>query len=91
MTIDMQDNYGRTAAAHLPTIEVTGMKDPVVQIIDEKSKQVVYTLRIKGTSFKAKVFDKDGVYTVKVGDPDADQWQTKTGVKAGDGKILVKF
>jgi hypothetical protein len=41
----------------------------VVQIVDETYGDVVYTLRIKGTKFRPKVF-RDGLYTVKIGQPD---------------------
>ena len=41
----------------------------VVQLMEEKSGEVVYTLRIKGNSFRPKVFAK-GKYTVKVGEGD---------------------
>ena len=44
------------------------MEDPVVQVIEELTGKVVYTLRINGRTFRPKVFDK-GVYTVKVGEP----------------------
>jgi hypothetical protein len=43
------------------------MTMPVVQVIDESSKQVIYTLRIKGDQFRPKVF-AEGSYTVIVGD-----------------------
>ncbi|HID75538.1 MAG TPA: hypothetical protein EYP56_06015 [Planctomycetaceae bacterium] len=66
-TIHQWDNYGRRAAAWLPTLRVSGMEDPVVQVIDEEKGEIVYTLRIKGRTFRPKVFHK-GTYTVKVGD-----------------------
>jgi hypothetical protein len=56
------------------------MKDPVVQVIEEKSGDVVYTLRISGTSFRPKVFH-DGAYTVKVGDMPG-KMKTLAGIKA---------
>ncbi|MHC4122440.1 MAG: alkaline phosphatase D family protein [Planctomycetota bacterium] len=68
VTCHMEDNYGRKIYGYLPTIKVNGMTDPVVQVIDESSNEIVYTLRIKGSSFKPKVFKK-GQYTVKVGEP----------------------
>lgn len=67
LTIDQQDNYGRKAAAYLPTLKIRGMEDPVVQVIDERDGQTVYTLRIKGTEFRPKVFAQ-GTYTLKIGD-----------------------
>jgi len=67
VTIDQLDNYGRAAAAYLPTLKIVGQENPVVQVIEEAGGEVVYTLRIRGTSFRPKVFAK-GKYTVKVGE-----------------------
>ena len=93
-TIQQTDNYARKAVAYLPTIEVTGMKNPVVQIIDESNGEIVYTLRINGTSFKPRVF-KIEEYTVKIGRQGTDQMKTLTGIRpleAGQSeKIIVKF
>ena len=36
--------------------------DPVVQVIDESNKEVLYTVRIKGKTFLPKVYS-DGKYT----------------------------
>ncbi len=67
VTIKQQDNYGRKAAAYLPELEVSGITDPVVQVIDEAKGEAVYTLRIRGSSFRPKVFH-EGLYTIRVGD-----------------------
>ena len=75
------DNYGRKAASFLPEIEVAGMIDPVVQVIDESNNEIVYTLRIKGTSFKPKVF-KNGLYTVKVGEPNTEKFKIFNHIKS---------
>ncbi|MEA1996343.1 MAG: alkaline phosphatase D family protein, partial [Gemmatimonadota bacterium] len=72
VVIDQTDNYNRKAAAWLPTFEVSGMDDPVVQVVDESNGEIVYTLRIKGKSFRPKVFGK-GLYTLKVGEPGTDK------------------
>ncbi len=80
-TIDQQDNYARLPVAYLPTIEVAGMSNPVVQVIDESNDEIVYTLRIKGTSFRPKVF-KTGKYTVKVGQQGTRRWRTMRGVES---------
>jgi len=90
-TISMLDNYGRKAHAYLPTIQVSGMSDPVVQIIDEANGEIVYTLRIRGSSFRPKVF-RDGSYTVVVGEPSAKAAKTFKGVKPATGRTLkVRF
>ena len=93
-TIQQTNNYARKAVAYLPTIEVRGMTNPVVQVIDESNGEIVYTLRVNGTSFKPKVF-KIEEYTVKIGQQGTDQMRTLTGIKplaAGESeKISVKF
>ena len=80
-TIDMEDNYARAARAHLPTLRVTGMTDPVVQVIDESNGEIVYTLRIRGRSYRPKVF-KPGLYTVRVGDQDTGRMKKLSGLRA---------
>jgi len=56
----------------LPTLEFTGIKRPVVKVIDENSGEVIYAVRIKEQSFRPKVF-KPGVYTIEVGEPGTDK------------------
>lgn len=68
-TITQEDNYGRKAVAWLPELVVSGVQDPVVEIIDEKNGESLYAIRIKGTRFRPKVFAQ-GKYTVKVTNPD---------------------
>ncbi len=79
LTIKQEDNYGRKAVAYLPTLKFKNMTDPVVQVIEEKTGQVVYTLRILGKSFRPKVFCK-GAYTVHVGEGKAQK--TLKGIEA---------
>ncbi|MCK4294241.1 MAG: hypothetical protein KAY65_13665 [Planctomycetes bacterium] len=80
-TIKQQDNYGREAVAYLPTIEVSGMTNPVVQVIDESTDEILYTLRINGSSYRPKVFKK-GRYTVNVGEQGTSRMKTLSGVKS---------
>jgi len=92
-TIRQLDNYGRKAAAYLPTLKIRGMDDPVVQVIDESNGEIVYTLRINGNEFRPKVFSS-GTYTVRVGDqPHA--MRELTGIQAlppgQHGELEVRF
>ncbi len=61
------DNGLAHPGAYLPTLRIRGMNDPVVQVIDETSREVVYTLRAPGSSFRPPV-RRVGVYTVTVGE-----------------------
>ena len=67
ITIEQEQNYGRQAVAFLPELNIIGIEDPVVQVIDETTNEIVYTLRIKGNTYKPKVFDASHSYTVNVG------------------------
>lgn len=93
-TISQADNDGRKAVAYLPTLIVTGMTDPVVQVIEESTGEILYTLRIQGTKYRAKVFAK-GLYTIKAGEPGTDKHEVLTNVKAldpsEDGAIEVEL
>ena len=80
VTINQLDNYGREPIAYLPEIRVTGMENPVVRVVYEATGELVYTLRIRGTTFKPKVF-KDGLYTVHIGEQPGGM-KTFTGLDA---------
>jgi len=80
-TVDAEENYGRKPVAFLSTLKVSGLIDPVIQVIDEATGEIVYTLRIKGTSFRPKVF-KEGKYTVKVGELGTEKMRVLNGLKS---------
>ena len=67
--IEQQDNYAKEPAGYLPTVRVTGLMDPVIHVIHEGTGELVYALRIKGDSFRPRVFEY-GTYSVIVSDPD---------------------
>jgi hypothetical protein len=92
--VNQAAGYDRPAAAHLPTVVVEGMRDPVVRVVDEASGEVVYTLRILGDRYRPRVFRAGGSYTLVVGEPGTNRLQTVTGVvPSGDAQaeILVRF
>ncbi len=80
-TIDQEDNYRRKAVAWLPTIQVEGMANPVIQVIDEPSGEMVYTIRAMSNTWRPKVF-REGSYTLKVGEPDTDQMKTLKSIQS---------
>jgi hypothetical protein len=91
-TVNAIENYGRKAVDLLPTLQVIGMTNPVVQVIDEANGKTVYTLRIRGDSFQPKVFRAGGSYTVKVGEQQPMKMQTFKNVKPDkDGVLKVAF
>ncbi len=79
VTIAQQDNYSRRPAGHLPTLKIQGAENPVVQVIDEQSGEILYTLRIRGNTFRPSVFAA-GAHTVKVSEPDSGREKSVTGL-----------
>ncbi|MGK0185559.1 MAG: hypothetical protein ACI9R3_001337 [Verrucomicrobiales bacterium] len=71
ITIKMEDNDGRTPIAHLPAINVEGIDHPVVQVIEESTGEILYTVRA-ATGFEPPVYAK-GNYSVKVGSDRPEQ------------------
>ena len=44
------------------------MVDPVIQVVDEERREVLYTIRIQGDRYRPRVFRSGGSYTVIVGE-----------------------
>ena len=82
-TVHMLTNYGKSPQGYLPEMKFRPGENPVVQVIDEADGEIVYTLRVKGTTFRPKVFRK-GTYTIKVADPDKGQMKTIERVRSVD-------
>ncbi len=85
ITLGQLDNYGRKPIAYLPTLRIDGQDNPVVQIVDEELDEPVYTLRIRGNTFRPMVF-KHGRYTVRV---DARTFEGIPSLKEGETKEMV--
>lgn len=81
MTIDQIDNGLWGAEWQLTPIDSGSHRDPVVQVRDEASGEVVYTLRTSGTRFTPLV-RKPGAYSVVVFDPDGDYYRSWNNIQA---------
>lgn len=79
--ISLQDNYGRKAQGLLPTFQIQNGNRPVVQVINEQTGEIEYTLRIQGNSWQPKVFEA-GKYTVRIGNPEQNRWVSYKQVKS---------
>ncbi len=86
ITISQQDNYGRKAKGYLPELKIEGLKNPVVQIVNETTNALVYAIRLNTNSFSPKIFDPEATYTIKVGEPDTESWQIKEGITSKNNK-----
>jgi alkaline phosphatase D len=90
LTINQFDNYGREAVAWLPALNIKGNANPVVEVINETTKETEYIVRIIGNTFNPKVFS-NGVYSIRTGYPETDTWKIMEGVQsvsANDSAVL---
>ena len=91
LTVSIDDQYGRKAVAHLPTLHFQGTKNPVVQVINESTGQTIYTRRVHGNSFRPKIFDAKSTYTILAGNPDEAEMKTLKSIQPGNGMLTLKF
>jgi len=85
--INQLDNYGKKTRAWLPEIRVTGLIDPVIQIYRQQTGEMVYALRMNGQFFQPKIFVQ-GLYTIRVGEPDKNAWQEFRDIQAKSSKDI---
>ncbi len=86
VVINQSDNYLMNANLFLPEIKVIGMKNPVIQVIDEKSNEIVFTIRSKESSYTPKVLKK-GNYTIIVGEPGSGKEKVLTHLSTSMKKV----
>lgn len=79
--ITQLENYGRKPAGYLPPLEVAGLTNPVVQIRESATKELIYALRVNGAKFTPWVFEP-GRYDMRIGNPDTGQWTELKGIEA---------
>ena len=80
MTVSMDENDGRKPVAWLPELVITGAENPVVQVIEEKTGEILYTIRPGSNRFRPRVYAR-GTYTVKIG-RDKPDGKTLTALEA---------
>ena len=64
--VDQDANDGRKVAGWLPELRFDKGVNPVVQVIEEATGEVLYTTRAKGNRFQPRVYSK-GKHSVRVG------------------------
>ncbi len=93
ITVAMENNDGRQVAGWLPELVFENGANPVVQVIEDATGEILYTVRAQGGRFHPRVYST-GKHTVKLGanQPDA---QTLAALepkpKANSGQRQVKL
>ncbi len=81
LTVAQADNYARRPVAHLPRLRINGATQPVLQVFEEKTGELVYAYRLSSPTVRPPVF-ATGTYRLKIGEPDRDRWVTLEHVPA---------
>ena len=79
ITFKMEENDGRKATHYLPPLAFK-QENLVVQVVEELTGEILYTTRVKGTSFRPPVY-AEGTYTLNIGMNRPDTKKI-TGIKA---------
>jgi hypothetical protein len=66
ITFAMEENDGRTPTGWLPELKFQGARNPVVQVVEDATGEILYTVRVAGDRFRPKVY-RNGAHTVRVG------------------------
>ncbi|MFK8111827.1 MAG: ThuA domain-containing protein [Rubripirellula sp.] len=85
ITFNYRDNDGRKPVAHLPTVDVKGTNRPVIQVVEESTGEILYTIRATSNRFRPPVYS-NGKHTIKVGTDKPNQSTTKGVMPLGEGK-----
>ncbi|MCA9125596.1 MAG: hypothetical protein KDB22_00860, partial [Planctomycetales bacterium] len=77
--VSLDQNDGRKVLGHLPAVSLEGVQRPVVQVIQESTGEILYTIRAPKSEFQPPVYS-DGTFTVKLGGEFPDQ-QSISGLR----------
>jgi len=82
LQFNLEDNFGKNATLKLPTLKINNLKNPpVIQVIDEGSNDIIYTIRAKSEPFTPKVI-RSGVYTVRISEPGTLRIKELKGIRS---------
>ena len=93
ITVAMDANDGRKVTGWLPELVFEGAPNPVVQVVEEATGDILYTVRVQGARFHPRVYSA-GKHTVKIGrdKPDAQTIaRLEPKPKAESGQRAVKL
>lgn len=80
-TFEIAANYGRQAAAHLPTLTITAEANPLLEVLDEATGELIYARRIPRRGFQPGVFAA-GKYIVRLSIPETGKTKELRGLDA---------
>ncbi len=76
VTLTQRDQDGRTVVGYLPELQVGDVQRAVALVYDQTNDELLYGWPVQGDVFRPWVFDSQSTYTVRLGDPDTEDWKT---------------
>lgn len=86
LTITQKENYGRKAVGYLQTLNLEGVENPLVSVINETTGELEYSLPVNSKTFQPKVFSKDN-YRVEIVDQKRGIQKTYAGLTIENSDI----
>jgi alkaline phosphatase D len=95
ITLKLEELDGRKPIAWLPDLRIEEIADPVVQIVDQTTGEVIKITRARKGFYRPGVFDADKVYTLRVGEPGLTDWwearDLRPSSKPGETSLEVRL
>ncbi len=79
-TFTIQDEYAKKTVAHLPGLNISGTKNPLIEVFDNRG-DLLYSLRPATLSFQPFVF-APGQYTLRISDPETGKAKELSQIEA---------
>ena len=96
LTLKIEELDGRKPVAWLPDLRIEGQSDPVVQIVDQTTGDIIKITRARDGFYRPGVFDAGKTYTLRVGEPGLLEgwWKAKDlkpASRPGETSLEVKL
>lgn len=66
ITVAVDANDGRQVVGYLPMLNFANAANPVVQVMEDSTGEILYTVRVRGNRFQPRVYSA-GKHSVKIG------------------------
>lgn len=84
LTVSLLDNYARKPAGHLPPLRNSGSIRPLIEVIEDATRETLYLIRLPANDWRPPVF-ASGTHTLRVSDPDTGAERVFNGLQASEG------
>lgn len=92
VTIRQADEFAPPGAVPLARVRVEGLPgEPVFQLYDQATDELVYAIRWPEPVFPAWAPDPTGRYRLRAGDPDRGLWREAGGLAPGGAEVVLRF